>query len=111
MSLKHLFLKAYTLLFAKVFFEKFNKFLFLLGAKGLGILNYQTSYLTGEETFLSKFLMNYDEDSFYILDVGANKGQFANWALQQSSKMHYLVEPNPSVFSKFSNCFREHDSQ
>lgn len=106
MSLKHLFLKTYTLLFAKVFFEKFNKFLFLLGAKGLGVLNFQTPYLTGEENFLSKFLINYDEDSFCILDVGANKGQFAHWVLQQSSKIRIIsLEPNPSAFSSLFKLF------
>ncbi|WP_186541487.1 FkbM family methyltransferase [Synechococcus sp. M16.1] len=91
-------LDVYSHFFAKVKFRKFNKFLFLAGARGLGILNYKTSWASGEEPFLRRFLMDYDNSDSIVLDVGANKGQFASWVLRNSSKLKVLsFEPNPAA--------------
>lgn len=91
------FLDIYSRFFAKVKFEKINKLLFLTGARGLGILNYKTPWASGEEPFLKRFLADYDNSESIVLDVGANKGQFASWVLRNSSNLKVLsFEPNPS---------------
>jgi FkbM family methyltransferase len=80
-------LDLYAFMFAKKIFQKFNSLIFLAGARGLGILNYKSSYMSGEEPFLAKFLKRYDESGYLVLDVGANQGQFAIWALQNTDKI------------------------
>ena len=90
-------LDIYAAFFAKVRFKKFNKLLFLAGAKGLGILNYKNPWASGEEPFLKRFLADFDNSDSVVLDIGANKGQFASWVLRNSSNLKVLsFEPNPS---------------
>ena len=90
------FLDAYALLFSKRIFVKFNKFLFLLGCRGLGILNYKSPHMTGEEAFLSSFLKKYDHSGLVVVDVGANSGQFASWVARNTDHLKVIsFEPNP----------------
>lgn len=92
-----MFENIYSRLFARPRFKEFNKLLFLLGARGLGILNYHTPWTSGEEPFLKKFLAKYDDSDSVVLDIGANKGQFASWVLRNSSNVKVIsFEPNPS---------------
>ena len=91
-------LDIYSRFFARVRFAKINKLLFLAGARGLGILNYKTPWASGEEPFLKKFLADFDNSDSIVLDVGANKGQFASWVLRNSSNLKVLsFEPNPAA--------------
>ena len=90
-------LDIYSRLFAKVRFKKINQLLFLAGARGLGILNYKTPWTSGEEPFLKRFLADFDNSDSIVLDIGANKGQFASWVLRNSSNLKVLsFEPNPA---------------
>lgn len=91
-------LDAYSSLFGKAKFKGFNNLLFLAGARGLGILNYKTTWASGEEPFLKRFLADYDTSDSIVLDVGANIGQFASLVLQNSNNINVLsFEPNPSA--------------
>jgi FkbM family methyltransferase len=89
-------LNLYATFFAKKSMVRINKLLFLAGARGLGILNYQNSNLSGEEPFLKSFLANYDSNEFLVLDVGANKGQFAEHIVKNTKSINVRsYEPNP----------------
>lgn len=91
-------LDLWALLFAKRVFARINKLLFLIGARGLGILNYKSEYLCGERGFLRNFLANYDSDSYVVIDVGANVGQFASCVLGCTEAIKVRsYEPNPNA--------------
>ena len=91
-------LDLWALLFAKRVFASFNKLLFLIGARGLGILNYKSEYLCGERIFLRDFLANYDSDNYMVVDVGANVGQFASCVLACTEAIKIRsYEPNPNA--------------
>lgn len=97
-------LDLYAFLFAKKVFRKFNSLIFLAGARGLGILNYKSPYMSGEEPFLAKFLKRYDEAGYLILDVGANQGQFATWALRSTHKIQVRsYEPSHHASSRLKS--------
>ena len=98
--MKERFLDTYSALFGKRRFAKFNKFLFMAGARGLGILNYKSPYQSGEEPFLQKFLKDYDQANMVVLDIGANKGDFASWVINSSENLNIIsLEPNPAAAS------------
>ena len=48
--------RVYAYIFGKKLFFNFNKFLFQLSLRGMGILNHETAYLTGESYWLKKYL-------------------------------------------------------
>jgi hypothetical protein len=85
-------LDAYSALFGRIRFAKFNKLLFMAGARGLGILNYKSPYQSGEEPFLQKFLKDYDQVNSVVLDIGANKGDFASWVIRSSKNLNGHLE-------------------
>lgn len=96
-------LDLYSTIFARKSLARFNRFMFLLGARGLGILNCRTPYLSGEEPFLKKALEPYDSTDFAVLDVGANQGQFARYVLSATSSLKVIsFEPNPAAATKLS---------
>jgi len=71
-------LQFYLKIFGRTNFRKFNKFLLVLGLKGLGITNYQNSIISGEDytlTEIRKILRNEKEP--LIFDVGANIGKYS----------------------------------
>ncbi len=66
----------------------------------MGILNYKSSYQSGEEPFLKRFLKVYDQSNSIVLDVGANKGEFATWVIESSKNLNVIsLEPNPAAAS------------
>lgn len=46
----------YAYVFGGIFFFKFNKFIYSLSLRGMGILNYKNDYLVGEKIWLTKYL-------------------------------------------------------
>ena len=79
----------YAKFFAKNIFSKFNNLLFNIGLRGLGILNYQNSKISGEKRFLKNYLSRLP--SPVIFDVGANNGE---WSLLVSK-----IFPEASIYS------------
>jgi hypothetical protein len=65
----------YAHLFGRVIFLKLNRFLYHLSLRGLGVLNHQNDYLTGEKIWLKKYLK--DKSDPLIIDVGANVGNYS----------------------------------
>ncbi|MEB3265015.1 MAG: FkbM family methyltransferase [Cyanobacteriota bacterium] len=97
------FLNAYAFVFARRRFAKLNRLIFLIGARGLGILNCHSPFQSGEEPFLRQFLANYDSPEFVVMDVGANQGQFASWVLSATNKLKVVsFEPNPAAAQRLS---------
>lgn len=91
-------IQAYVHLFARKRFEKLNKLLFKLSLRGLGILNHETSIISGEQSFLMKTMPG---RKGVLIDVGANKGNYSKEALRYNPTMtSYAIEPHPLTFKQ-----------
>lgn len=91
--------KVYAYVFGRVLFAKMNKFLYQISLRGLGILNYQGDYLTGENAWLKSYLK--DKTNPTILDVGANVGNYSKTIFEVNQDAKVLAfEPHPSTFKK-----------
>lgn len=96
--LKKYFIYLWTYIFSVPWLSKVNRLLFLLSLRGLGILNYETDYFSGEIAWLKKYLSN---EKNIIFDVGANVGNYANKILNLSQDAElYAFEPHPKNFIK-----------
>lgn len=96
-KLKKYTYNTYACLFSAPWFINFNKLLFQLSLRGLGVLNYETKYLTGEVHWLKKYLSNFE--SPVVFDVGANVGDYSNEILKLfSNAIIYAFEPHPKNF-------------
>jgi len=81
--------KIYGYLFAKPIFRKLNMFLYHISLRGLGILNYENEYLTGEKAWLKNYLKN--KKNPIVLDVGANVGIIQNIFLSLMTMRKFLL--------------------
>ncbi len=94
-------IKTYGYLFGKNIFRKFNMFLYHISLRGLGILNYQTEYLTGENIWLKNYLKNVKKP--LVLDVGANIGNYSKNVLDSNNDAEiFAFEPHPKTFKNLS---------
>lgn len=97
-----LILKTYRFLFARKIFYKFNKGLFLLSARGIGLLNYENEKVSGEKYLINSVLPKFIIKKNPILfDVGSNVGDYSNMLLKSfpNSTIHSF-EPHPKNFDK-----------
>ncbi len=93
--------KLYGYLFAKNIFRKFNMFLYQISLRGLGVLNYQSEYLTGEKAWLRGYLK--DKVKPIVLDVGANVGNYSKNVLDSNGNCSlFAFEPHPSTYKKLT---------
>jgi FkbM family methyltransferase len=84
-------------LFARPFFSKFNKLLFHLSLRGLGVLNYESDAVSGEARFLNSRLSKLDNGC--VLDVGANIGRYAERVRRANPMVKiFCFEPHPQNF-------------
>lgn len=96
----------YAHIFSNKLFFKWNYFLFHLGLRGMGILNY-TSFSVSGEKFLINFLKkNHSLD--LVLDVGANDGNYTAFYMNYSKQV-YCFEPHPNTSRKLTDRFKEND--
>ncbi len=87
----------YRRLFARPAFYLFNKFLFDLSIRGMGLLNYENDQISGESFFLKQILGCHVRP--LVLDVGANRGAYAEKIMQNSAAaVLYAFEPHPTTF-------------
>lgn len=94
--------RFYALLFSKPFFANFNKFLYQLSLRGLGVLNFEGKYLPGEKQWLKSYLQ--DKQSPVVIDVGANVGNYTgNIFKVNPSSVVYAFEPHPTTYSKLTD--------
>ncbi|MDD5363586.1 MAG: FkbM family methyltransferase [Ignavibacteria bacterium] len=94
--MKKLIFNVYRRLFANKLFSGFNRYLYTLSLKGLGVNNYESEYYSGESYFLNRLKINKND---VIFDVGANVGNYANHIqnLFPESRI-FSFEPHPKIF-------------
>lgn len=91
--------RVYGYLFARNIFRKFNTFLYQISLRGLGVLNYQGEYLTGEKAWLRSYLQN--KANPIVLDVGANVGNYSKDIFSSNiSCSVFAFEPHPTTYKK-----------
>lgn len=96
--LKQNILKFYAKNFSGVHFIKFNKFLYQLSLRGLGILDIEGSD-EGEKNWLKNCLI--DVTAPIVIDVGANQGDYVLDILETNPQTKiYAFEPHPITFKK-----------
>ncbi|MFZ2406988.1 MAG: FkbM family methyltransferase [Methylobacter sp.] len=89
----------YSYLFARKTFNKLNKFIFLLGLRGLGILNYKSDKQSGETNFAMSHFSNAKKG--VIFDVGANVGNYSTSLRELNQHIEiYCFEPHPCTYQK-----------
>lgn len=92
-------IKVYRYLFARKIFYKLNKLLFRCSLSGLGVLNYESGKVSGEELFLRRYLKNIKD--VVVIDVGANVGDYSKKVMEiNSSAIIYAFEPHPKSYTK-----------
>lgn len=91
--------KVYSYLFARNIFRKWNVFLYHLSLRGLGILNFQGEYFTGERGWLKKYLKNKKDP--IILDIGANVGNYSKDIISYNGACSiFAFEPHPITYKQ-----------
>lgn len=89
----------YRLLFERTVFYKFNKLLYQLSLRGIGILNYESDKLSGEEHFIEHHVSKIRKG--VILDVGANIGKYSKLIKRMNQDIDvYAFEPHPATYQK-----------
>ena len=91
----------YRLLFARRFFYKFNKLLYNLSLRGLGVLNFESDKLSisGEDHFVKHYASKIGKG--VIFDVGANGGNYSKFLRESNQNAEiYSFEPHPSTYQK-----------
>ena len=95
----NLIYNTYRFLFSRKFFYKLNRFLFYLSLKGLGILNYESYKVSGEEYAMKKCIKS--KNNMIIFDIGANIGSYSKKILEiNSDAIIYAFEPHPQNYQK-----------
>ena len=94
----------YRILFARPSFVKFNKFLFRITLKGLGVTNNGGYNITGEKFFIEKILKKISNQSPVFFDVGANVGSYTEFLLRYfHDAVVYAFEPHPFSCSQLKS--------
>ncbi|MCM2357624.1 MAG: FkbM family methyltransferase [Geobacteraceae bacterium] len=78
-------------------FYKFNKLLFDLSLRGLGILNFENSRVSGEDYLFQTVLA--EGKNLLVMDVGANQGDYSTTLRKYCPDATiYAFEPHPATF-------------
>ncbi|MGC3982204.1 MAG: FkbM family methyltransferase [Steroidobacteraceae bacterium] len=97
MSLIH---RLYLMFFGRRYFARFNRLLFMLGLRGMGVYNYQGAS-SGERWFVGNLIAT--DEVVTVFDVGANVGSYSSQILEfcRNAKVH-AFEPHPLNFAKLA---------
>jgi FkbM family methyltransferase len=96
LMLKSAFVQLYTWIFARPWLYRFNRHLFKLTLRGLGVLNSETSWSTGEPWFMKQVQSRFSPKT--VFDVGANDTAYGVDIF--STAKIYAFEPNPKSFKR-----------
>ncbi len=89
----------YRLLFAYPFFYRLNYYLYCLALRGMGILNYENSTVSGERRFLKRVGSYFNNP--VIVDVGCNEGAYATLCKEKCPGASvYGIEPHPQTYAR-----------
>ena len=96
--MKSLLFGLHRFIFVRKRLYRLNRVLYQLALRGIGILNFEDSKVSGERTFLQTLLQH--RRGLIVLDVGANVGEYSNSVarLDGSAKI-YAFEPHPTTFT------------
>lgn len=96
----------YAIFFARPSFQKLNLFLIRMGLRGVGVLNGETPYLSGETLLARRIVHALDRSDGIVLDVGANEGEFTDLVVGVSEKLRVLsFEPHPQTYQRLQRRF------
>jgi FkbM family methyltransferase len=107
-------ISIYEKLFVRKAFYNFNKRLFYLSLRGIGVLNYKNDKLTGEEHFLQHSLPQLipSDKELVVLDVGANEGHYACKVKETYPNAEiFAFEPHPKTFARLQSQAAKHGFQ
>jgi FkbM family methyltransferase len=99
-------LNLYALVFGRPIFRNFNYLLMQIGLRGIGVLNYRTSYLSGEDSIVRNIIQELDTGAGVVLDIGANEGDFTELIISASRNLTVLsFEPHPQTYLRLQQRF------
>lgn len=94
--------RLYSLVFARTFFYKLNKLLYLLSIHGIGLLNYKGENSSGEHKFIKKYLGKIKNPT--VFDIGANIGKYSKMILDiNKTAIIYAFEPSIEAYQKLTH--------
>src|SRR4051812_13267759 len=101
-------LNLYRSVFARGWASKWNYFAFDCAVRGLGVMNYGSDAVSGEEFLIANFLPRKIGAEPVLFDVGANVGNYSAALLRQfpAAKI-FAFEPNPKSFERLQSRFTE----
>jgi FkbM family methyltransferase len=97
--------KRFFILWAWIFgfpvFNKFNRLIFSLSLRGMGVYNYTSLSLSGERWLIKNIVKRLGKD-LLIFDVGANIGDYSKAILDEEVKVKqiFAFEPHPQTFER-----------
>lgn len=95
------YLELYSKIFSRKRLYKFHKLLYFMSLRGLGILNYQTFRISGEEFFLRNYISS--DRIKVVFDVGANVGGYVKRLRKHNSLAKiYCFEPHPETYKSLT---------
>ena len=87
----------YSFIFARKFFYRLNRFLFMLALRGMGCGNFKSLSQSGELSFIKKYIRPLAKPVCF--DVGANKGEYSMILAKYLPEAEiHAFEPHPSTF-------------
>ena len=99
--LKKLALRALVFLLARKACFKMNCALLKLAHRGLGVNNFGSSAMSGEDHFLRHILSNYSIN--LIFDVGAHTGEYCHLVRSCGYQGQvFLFEPHPQTYAQLT---------
>jgi len=104
--MQNILLDTYRFFFARRFFLKLNRLVYHCGLRGLGILNYESDWVSGERRFLRDHVPR--DQEFVVFDVGANVGSYSRAVLEINAKATvFAFEPHPETYRQLKETARK----
>lgn len=102
------FLNLYRFFFARRFLYRFHELLYNLGLRGMGVLNFESDKLSGEDYFVRNFVSKIKIG--VILDVGANTGKYSKLIRYSNANVSiFAFEPHPKTYLNLVETVKDMD--
>jgi FkbM family methyltransferase len=97
LELKRRLADAYATVFARPVLAPYHYFLLKLAQRGLGVMNYSSSTISGERYLIFQLLPRLvNNDSPVFFDIGANQGNYSKMLSQRFPEARiFAYEPHP----------------
>ena len=97
-----LLLNFYRFLFSRPLFYQLNTYIFKLSLRGLGVMNYENSSVSGEKYLIEKLLPKIvSKDVPIFFDIGANIGNYSKYLSKSfPNAIIHAFEPHPNNFQQ-----------